>query len=99
MPTRAWVGWRRARAGRIVAESFILGVLLELFFGVDGLMGSLGCDLGALYSHCVEVAFIPMGVHSLVVVVLYQDETWWRFSIHADLQTLSSIVWRFNPRS
>lgn len=92
MPTRAWVGWRRARAGRIVVESFILGVLLELFFGVEGLMGSLGCDFEALYSHYVEVAFISMGVYSLVIVVLYQDETWRRFSIHANLQTLSSIV-------
>lgn len=73
-------------------DSFILGFLLELFFEVDVLMGSLGCDFGALYSHYVEVVFIPMDVHSLVVVVLYQDETWRRFSVHADLQTLSSNV-------
>lgn len=82
----------------MIMESFILGVLLDLFFGMGGLMGILECDFGTLYSHYVEVAFIAMDVHSLVVVVLYQDETWWRFSIHADLQTLSSIVWRFNPR-
>jgi hypothetical protein len=72
IPTRAWVGWRRrARDGIIVVESFILGVLLDFFFGVDGLMGRLGCDFVILYSHYVEVAFIAMDVHSLVVVVLY----------------------------
>jgi hypothetical protein len=76
----------------IVVESFILGVLLDLFFGVDGLMGKFGCDFGTLYSHYVEVAFIAMDVHSLVVVVLYQDETWRRFSTHAVLQTLLLIV-------
>jgi hypothetical protein len=75
----------------IVVESFILGGLLDLFFRVDGLMGRLGCDFVALYSHYVEVAFIALDVHSLVVVVLYQDETWRRFSTHPVLQTLLLI--------